>query len=75
MKDRGFIEPETLEFFDALNGINIAERARPTEAGLIYLTLRKSEVPKEWLSADADKRNNLRVDVARRLGVEVAEAR
>jgi hypothetical protein len=73
LKDRGFIGPETLEFFEGQNGINMAQKAKPTEIGRIYITLRKADVPKEWLSTDPDKRKNLKVDVARDLGLTVPE--
>jgi hypothetical protein len=73
LKIRGFIGPETLEFFETMNDTNIAEKARPTDIGKIYITLCKDDVPKEWLSTDPDKRKNLKIDVARDLGLEVPE--
>jgi hypothetical protein len=73
LKDRGFIGPETLEFFEGLNNTNMAGKAIPTEIGRIYITLRKDDIPKEWLSTDPDKRANLKTDVARELGLEVPE--
>ena len=73
LKDRGFIGPETLEFFEELNNTNMAEKAIPTEIGRIYITLRKDDIPKEWLSTDPDKRANLKTDVARELGLEIPE--
>jgi hypothetical protein len=73
LKDRGFIGPETLEFFEGLSNTNMAEKAIPTEIGRIYITLRKDDIPKEWLSTDPDKRANLKTDVARELGLEVPE--
>jgi hypothetical protein len=71
LKDRGFIGPAMLEFDESLNGQNVADKAVPTETGLLYLTLRKDDVPKEWL--DPAKRANLKVDVARKLGLQVPE--
>jgi hypothetical protein len=73
LKDRGFIGPETLEFFEELNNTNMAEKAIPTEIGRIYITLRKDDIPKEWLSTDPDKRANLKTDVARELGLDIPE--
>lgn len=73
LKNRGFIGPETLEFFEGLNNTNMAEKAIPTEIGRIYITLRKDDIPKEWLSTDPDKRANLKTDVARELGLEIPE--
>jgi hypothetical protein len=51
----------------------MAGKAIPTEIGRIYITLRKDDIPKEWLSTDPDKRANLKTDVARELGLEVPE--
>ncbi len=73
LKNRGFIGPETLEFDERLNRTNIAERARPTEIGKIYIALRKDDIPKDWLSADPEKRRNLKIDVARDLGLKVPD--
>jgi effector-associated domain 1 (EAD1)-containing protein len=73
LKDRGFIGPETQEFFKEMDGTNLVGRVRPTEIGELYITLRTGDVPKDWLSADPSKRPNLKVDVARGLGLEVPE--
>jgi hypothetical protein len=73
LKDRGFIGPETLELFRELDNANIAEKAKPTEIGLAYIKLRREDVPKDWLSTDPSKRQNLRVDVARSLGLVVPD--
>src|SRR5262245_58175881 len=71
LKDRGFIGPERQEFFREMDGINVAGKAVPTEIGIIYIKLRKGDVPKDWLSAEPSKRRNLKVEVARGLGLEV----
>jgi hypothetical protein len=73
LKDRGFIGPESLEFFEGLDDSNITEKAWPTEIGRMYIALRKDDVPKAWLSTDPDKRKNLKIAVARDLGLEVRE--
>ena len=73
LKDRGFIGPETLEFFQEMDDTNLVGKAWPTEIGKIYIALRKGEVPKGWLSVDPSNRQNLKVDVARGLGLEVPE--
>jgi hypothetical protein len=73
LKDRGFIGPETLEFFQEMDDTNLVGKAWPTEIGRIYIALRKGEVPKGWLSVDPSNRQNLKVDVARGLGLEVPE--
>ena len=73
LKDRGFIGPQTLEFFAEMDGSNLVGMAMPTEIGRIYVTLRRADVPQDWLSANPSKRQNLKVDVARGLGLEVPE--
>ena len=74
LKDRGFIGPETLEFYKELNGTNIAEKAKPTDIGLIYIKLRKDDIPKEWLDLrDPDKRKNLKIEVALALGLKLGD--
>jgi hypothetical protein len=73
LKNRGFIEPETLEFDERLNGKNIAELAWPTRIGKTYIELRKDDIPKDWLSADPEKRGNLKTEVARTLGLKLPD--
>jgi hypothetical protein len=73
LKLRGLIGPETLEFDKRLHGTNIVEQAWPTEIGKIYIELRKDDIPKDWLSADPEKRKNLKIDVARALGLNVPD--
>jgi hypothetical protein len=73
LKNRGFIGPETLEFDERLHKQNVAKLAKPTEIGERYIELRKADIPKDWLSPDPDKRKNLRIDVARKLGLEIPE--
>jgi hypothetical protein len=73
LKDRGFIGPATLEFFGEMDGTNLVGKAMPTEIGRIYVRLRRADVPQDWLSADPSKRQNLKVDVARGLGLAVPE--
>ena len=73
LKDRGFIEPETLEFFQDMDDTNLVGKAWPTEIGRIYAALRKGDISKEWLSVNPRSRQNLKVDVARGLGLEVPE--
>jgi hypothetical protein len=72
LKHRGFIEPETLEFDKRLDGTNIANLARPTDLGRIYIGLRKKDIPEDWLSPDPEKRKNLRVDIARTLQLKLS---
>jgi hypothetical protein len=73
LKHRGFIGPETLEFDERLNGKNIAELAWPTRLGEIYIKLKKNDIPKDWLSADPEKRGNLKTDVARTLELKLPD--
>lgn len=73
LKDRGLIEPPTLEFYKELDGMNMVGKARPTPIGKMYIELRKDDIPEDWLSTDPDKRKNLNTDVARKLGLEVPE--
>jgi len=70
LKDRGFIGPERLEFYRELDGTNMVGKAELTETGWIYLKLRKADVPADWLT-NQDMRENLKIDVARGLGLEV----
>jgi hypothetical protein len=69
LKNRGFIGPETLEFDERLHGTNIAEKAWPTPTGLLYIELRKTDIPVDWLSVE--KRGNLRIEAARKLGLQI----
>jgi hypothetical protein len=71
LKNRGFIGPETFEFGDWLNDTNLVGKVEPTEIARIYVRLRKDDVPKEWLSTDPEKRKNLRVDIARKLELDL----
>jgi hypothetical protein len=73
LKDRGLIGPDNQEFFAELDNSNIAEMVWPTETGLTYLNLHRDLVPSEWLSINPDKRMNLKVDVAQKLGLKMAE--
>ena len=45
--------------------------AQPTDIGLIYIQLRKTDIPQEWL--DLSERNNLNIKAARALGLEFVE--
>jgi predicted nucleotide-binding protein len=72
LKDRGFIEPPTLEFFKELDGTNMVGKAIPTETGKMYVKLRKDDIPKDWLSTDPKKRSNLNTDVVLDLGFKLA---
>jgi hypothetical protein len=67
LKNRGFIEPETVEFDERLHETNIAEKVWPTETGKLYIELRKKDVPPDWLSVE--NRNNLKIEIARKLGL------
>ena len=69
LKDRGFIGPEDLEFDERLDSTNIAKIAKPTEIGKTYVKLRKGDIPREWLLPE--KRGNLKLDVARGLGLRL----
>lgn len=69
LKDRGLIGPLTLVFSKELDGTNIVGRVIPTEIGRMYVKLRKDDIPKDWLSTDLEKRSNLKIDVARELGL------
>ena len=76
LKHRGFIEGkqgEICEFGPWLNRRNVREIVQPTRIGLLYVKLRKEDIPKEWLSTDPKKRENLNIDVARKLGLEIAD--
>jgi hypothetical protein len=74
LKDRGFIEPERQEFYEELNGKNLAELVWPTEIGKTYINLRKADIPVDWLSADPQKRKNLKIDVARDLRLPLPDS-
>jgi hypothetical protein len=73
LKHRGFIEAKPgkfCEFYKELNGKNITENVQPTRIGLIYVKLRKEDIPKEWLYKNNPKLN---IDVAQKeLGLEIA---
>jgi hypothetical protein len=70
LKNLGFIGPETLKFDERLHGANIAEKASPMPTGLLYIELRKTDIPVDWLSVE--KRRNLRIEAARKLGLQNA---
>jgi hypothetical protein len=72
LKHHGLIGPETLEFDEHLHGANLSELAWPTETGKIYIDLRKSDVPREWLSSDPQKRENLHSELASALGLPLS---
>ena len=72
LKDGGFIGPEALKFDEGLDGTNMVGKAIPTEIGWLYVELHKEEVPTDWLSTNPEKRSNLKTDVARDLGFQLA---
>jgi hypothetical protein len=72
LKHRSFIEGKLgkiCEFYKELNGTNITEIVKPTRMGLLYVKLRKEDIPKEWLNRNNPKLNK---DVVKELGLEIA---
>jgi hypothetical protein len=78
LKDRGFIGPDTLEFNEHLNGVNLAGLAKPTPLGLTYLEVRRKDLLeddecKKWMDHKNTKmRTNLSIEAVEGLGLRVA---
>src|SRR5262249_54958801 len=62
LKDNGLIQPKpphnTLEFWEGVDGKNLAEIAEPTDHGRLIVKLRKKDIPPELL----EDKENLKVD-------------
>jgi hypothetical protein len=73
LKDHGFIGPPEREFYKAMNGMNLVRVVTPTPLGQEYIKLRVElrglDVIRDWL--EPNKRENLNVDAARKLGINL----